>query len=74
MLRAKALAGVLASGYNGGAFDYVPSLEASSLENQFDFDIAGPSVMVGNNQRRQVRRMASWKGVAEPTGRPLWLW
>jgi hypothetical protein len=39
-----------------------------------DFGIAGPSVMVGFNRGWQVRRVASWMGVAEPTRRRSWLW
>jgi hypothetical protein len=111
MLRAKALASVLASGYDsgalghrfpcwgrhvgdttllhrvlwvktlssswmsdGGVFGVVPSLEASSLENQLDFGIADLSVMVGFNQRWQVCCVVSWMGVADPTRRRLRLW
>ena len=36
--------------------------------------IAGPSVRVGFNRLWQVRRVASWMGVAELLGRRSWLW
>jgi hypothetical protein len=59
---------------DGGVFGVVPSLEASSLENQLDFGIAALSVMIGFNRRWQVCCVVSWMGVADSMRRRLRLW
>jgi hypothetical protein len=58
---------------DGEAFDVVPSLEASSLKTQHGLWHCWSIVYGGFSQRRQFRRMASWKGVAKPTRRPCCL-